>query len=310
MLARAGQVVTPGTALFVVDDGEARRALPSARLEVEDAAAQVEILELGLGAMDREFADLSTRVTTASGEFDAAIREASTIPTPQTRDSTARAAATHELARLKLERAKKLYTQGLVARQEMEDAEIAVRIAADNLEQATRSEAALSRLTTAEASRTALRLQFSGVAERRERLQRVAALAAAKIRHERASVAFTALQERLAATRIDAPAAATVAEIRVARGDVVEPGAVLARLADLSRLVVELRVPSADITPLRLGARADIRISAASEIRRIGAVRSLEPTPGPNGAHRVVVEFGNPDGQILAGQAAEVTFPQ
>ncbi len=310
VLARPGQVVLPGTALFVVDDGEARRALPSARLEVEDAATQVRILELDLGAIDQEFADLSARVTTASGELDVAVRHAATIPTPQARDSTARAAAVHDLAVLKLERLRKLHAEGVVARQEVEDAEIAVRISADNLEQATRSDAALSRLTAAESSRAALRLQFAGMTERRVRLQRVASLAAARIRRERAEVALQALQERLSAARIDAPVAATVAEVRVARGDLVEPGAVLARLADLSRLVVHVQVPSADMAALRLGARADVTISAASEIRRVGTIRSLEPTPGANGSHRVVVEFGNPDSLILAGQAADVTFPQ
>jgi multidrug resistance efflux pump len=310
VLAHPGQIVAQGTALFIVDDGEARRALPATRLEVEDAATQVRILELGLGSIDREFTDVATRITTANGELDVALRQAASIATPQARDSTVRASAAHDLAVLKLERTRKLFEEGVVARQDVDDAEVAVRIAADNLEQATRSDAVFSRIAATEASRAELRLQIAGIEERRERLQRVASLAAARMRHERATVALQVIQERLAAARIDAPVAATVAEVRVARGDLVEPGAVLARLVDLSRLVVEVQVPSAEMATVRLGARADVTISAVTELRRVGTVRSFEPTPGANGTHRVVVEFDNPDGLVLAGQAAEVAFPR
>jgi hypothetical protein len=63
------------------------------------------------------------------------------------------------------------------------------------------------------------------------------------------------------------------------------------------------------VPPLRIGATADVAISAASPLSVRGVIRSIEPTPGANGTHRVVVGFGAPDDLILTGQAANVSFP-
>ena len=45
----------------------------------------------------------------------------------------------------------------------------------------------------------------------------------------------------------EAPAGGTVAEVRVSRGDVVAPGSILARLANVARLVVEVHVPIGEV---------------------------------------------------------------
>ena len=309
VLVEPGQSVRPGDPLFLVDDREARQALPGAQLEVEDAALEVQTLELQLGALDLELRELSRLFTNVTGELEVAARRTATIPTPQVRASTQRAQAAFDLAALKLQRVRQLHAQGLIARQEVDDAEIALRVAQDDLELSQRADKAFADAADVEASRARLRTELASAQEQRERRQRSAALARARIRHERALATAKGFQERVAASRIEAPAAGAIADVRVSRGDVVPAGAVLARIADVARLTAEIQVPSEHVPRLRIGAPADVAISAASPLRARGVIRSIEPTPGANGTHRVVVAFTAPDDLILTGQAANVSFP-
>jgi len=292
--------------LSIFDNNEPEEDEPRT---AEDAATQVRMLELGLNTLDRDVSQLSVQFIRASANVDVASRAASSIPTPQTRDSVARAQAGYDRATLQLERVRKLFASGVVARQEVEDAEIAHALAVEDLQQAKRSQEVLGDLSAAESSRAELRTELARAEARSEKLAREVALAAARSRHQQALAALEALQERITATRIDAPVAGTLTDLRVGPGDVVAAGSVLARLVDLTRLVVAVQVPSSEMPRLHIGSPAQVVISSASEAARAGTIRSLEPTPAPNGMHRVVVEFENRDDQLLAGQPAEVSFP-
>jgi HlyD family secretion protein len=309
VLVEPGQRVREGDTLFLVDDREARQALPGARLEVEDAALEVQTLELQLGALDQQLQDLSLRFLNVTGELEVAARHTATIPTPQVRSSTERAQAAFDLATMKLQRARQLHTQGIIARQEVDDAEIALRVAQDDLELSQRADKAFAEAADVEASRARLRAELASAQAQRERRQRSAARARARIRHERAIATAAAFEERVATSRIQAAAPGAIAEVRVSRGDVVPAGAVLARIADVARLVAEVQVPSGQLPRLRIGDPATVAISAASAVRARGVIRSIEPTPGPNGTHRVVIGFQAPEDLILAGQAANISFP-
>ena len=309
VLVEPGQTVREGDPLFLVDDDEARRALPGATLEVQDAALEVQTLELQLGALDQQLQELSRRFTNVTGELEVAARRTATIPTPQVRSSTERAQAALELAAMKVQRARQLHAQGLIARQEVDDAEIALRVAQDDLALSQRADQAFAEAADVEAQRARLRTELAAAQDERDRRQDAVALARARIRHARALAVAKAFEERATASRITAPAAGAIAEVRVSRGDVVPAGAVLARIADVARLIAEVQVPSEHLPRLRLGASAEVSISAATPVSARGAIRSIEPTPGANGAHRVVVAFTAPDDLILTGQAANVSFP-
>jgi multidrug resistance efflux pump len=309
VLVEPGQTVSRGEALFIVEDRHARLALPGARFEMEDARLEVESLELALGALDAELQAASARLTTLSGQVDVAARRAATIATPQVRGSTARAQAALELATLKLTRAEQLYADKRAPWQEVEDAEVAVRVARDDLEQARRAERAFVAVADVESERAALRNQLAALEEQKGRSQRLADLGRARVRYQRAIAAVQSLEQRAATSRIEAPFSGTVSEVHVSRGDLVVTGAVLARVADLARLIVEVQVPSSVIPSLRAGARADIRLGRASAgVRTTGAIRSIDAAAGPNGRHRVVVGFEAPAGVVLTGQAATMTF--
>jgi multidrug resistance efflux pump len=308
VLVEPGRRVAHGDALFVVDDRDARMALPAARLELEDARLQVETLERTV-SVDRQVEDISSRLVATTGTLELTSREAAAVPAPQVRASVVRAEAAVELAETRLQRLRQLFALGVIARQDVDHAEVAARIARDDLAVARRAEDALAEAVAAEASRARLRSELTAAQDRTERARRGAELARARIRHQRAIDQVRLLEARAAVSRIVAPSAGTVGEVRVSAGDIVAPGGVLARLADLSRLVVEVQVPSEQVPRLRLGGRADITVSALSEIRASGAIRSIEPTPGPNGTHRVVISFTPPDDVMLSGQAAAASFP-
>ena len=260
VLVEPGQVVAAGTSLFTVDDRDARLAVPAARLEMEDAALQVRQLELGLGSLDRALTDLSTRYTLASADLDIASRRVSTIPTPQLRDSVERAQAAYDLATLKLRRIQRLNAEGIAARQDVDDAATAVRISENDLMLAKRAEDALKDVTTVEASRADLRTRLEKAQDDRHRMERAGDLARARIRYERARVALEALEARIASARVEAPAAGTIADVRVSRGDVVPAGGVLARMADLDGLVVDVQVPSNQMSRIDTSAAWPVRM--------------------------------------------------
>lgn len=306
VLVEPGQTVSAGQTLFIVDDRDARQAIDQARLDVEDAATQVRILELTLGDAGDRVTVLSDTFAEQTGAVDIAAREAAAVPTPQSRLSTARAEAASELAALKLTRMQALFAEGVVSRQDVDDARVAARIAADDLASARQAEAAMTTLAQAETKRAAARRALSAAQQRHDRLAQVAELARARVRHERALVTLRALESRIAGTHIVAPAAGTVADVRVGKGDVVPAGALLARLADLTQLTVDLQVPSEEVARLKIGGRATIAL--ADHAQRDGTIHAIEPLPGPAGTHHVVARFMNPSGRMLVGQTATVTF--
>ena len=309
VLVEPGQTVVAGEPMFVVDDREAREALPNAQLEMEDAQLEVASLEAGLGPIDDQLHVLQTRVTSLDGELNVAARAIATIPAPQVRASVVRAQAAYDLAARQLERTTKLATDGIVPAQAVDDARIGMRVAQDDLEMARRADAAAGETAALEASRARVRSALVSVEGAQDRAERSAALERARLRYTRAQAMVSALETRAARSEIDAPAGGTVADVVVAPGQRVTIGGLLARMADVSHLAVEVPLPSGYVPRLRLGDHARVEISAIGSGPREAVVRSIDPLPSADGTHRVVVSFEPPPGMILSGQAATVTFP-
>jgi len=135
------------------------------------------------------------------------------------------------LARAEQSRLADLLRRGLIAQQDVERTELAVRRAEEELARVE------SGLQEAEAQRT------MAVAE--------AAVAQAEL--DRA-------EQALADTEVRAPFSGAISEKLATVGEQVVPGTVLFRLADVSRLKVLVRVPADDVALLRPGVEAVIRI--------------------------------------------------
>ena len=99
-----------------------------------------------------------------------------------------------------------------------------------------------------------------------------------------------------------------VSEIPIHLGDLVSSGVVLARLARLDRMIVEVPVAAQMISQLRIGQSAQVRLSSVPPREVEGRIRAINPLPAQNMTHLVEVEFDNPTLLLLAGQPAEVRF--
>lgn len=106
---------------------------------------------------------------------------------------------------------------------------------------------------------------------------------------------------------IPAPVGGVVVERLAAQGDYVQTGQAIYRLADLSRLWLQLEVYESDLAMLRRGARVSFSIQGQPEHEFDGTVAFIEPVVGPARTARVRVEVDNPDGRLKPGMFARGT---
>ena len=201
VLVSVGERVEAGQPLLVADSREARAAVEAAAIDLRAADARVAEVRQRLAMLRQipaaDFARATGRVSTAQ-------RESEQVPTRQWRDSPERAEAAYELARLRFDRVKKLADQGIVARQEFEDAEISLKVAANDLENARRSAQAVAVLTLAQTEQSDLQWKVARAEQIQQREAHRAELAVAELRREDAAAKLKAVTDRLAGATIKA----------------------------------------------------------------------------------------------------------
>jgi multidrug resistance efflux pump len=305
VLVSMGERVVAGQPLLVTDNRDARAAVEAAEIELRSADARIADVRQRLAVLRQipaaDFARATGRVSTAQ-------RESEQVPTRQWRDSPERAEAAHDLARLRFDRVKKLADQGLVAQQELEDAEISLRVAANDLENARRAALAVATLTNAQAEHSDLQWRLARAEQAQQRENQRAELAVAGLRRDDALMKLNAATARLAGATITASSPGVVTELLAHPGDQVYGGAPLIRLAVLDPLLAEVQVAPALIDALRPGASAVVTLPGISAEQVSGTIAAVNPIPNRNGNHTVQVRFENRAGHLLAGQPAEVRF--
>jgi membrane fusion protein (multidrug efflux system) len=305
VIVSVGERVAAGQPLLVADDREARAALDAAELDLRTADGRIAGVRRRLGILEQT---PSADFARATGRLSAAQRNSEQVPTRQWRDSPERAEAAQELARLRIERVQKLWEQGLVARQELDDAAIGLRVAANDLENARRAAQAVAILGTAQTEQSELQWKLARAEQAQQRDAQHAELSAAMLRRDEAALQVKAASARVAGATIKASSAGVVTEMLVHAGDQVYGGAPLVRLAVLDPLLVEVQVAPALINALRPGQPATVLLPGTPLEQTPGKVVAVNPIPNRNGNHTVQVEFENAAGQLLTGQPAEVRF--
>lgn len=121
---------------------------------------------------------------------------------------------------------------------------------------------------------------------------------------------FAALLEartRLAHTRIEAPFDGWVNVLELDPGAYVQPGTPIAEVLDLSRLEVTVRVGDRQVSVLRPGGAARVRIDALGGERFPGRIERVAGAPQDGGQrYPVVVEIDNAERRLRPGMLAHV----
>jgi multidrug resistance efflux pump len=305
VLVSVGDRVVPGQSLLVANDRDTRAGVEAAEIELRSAESRVADARQRLAILQQLPA---VDLVRATGRVSNAQRESEQVPTRQWRDSPERAEAAHELARLRFDRVRKLTDQGLVARQELEDAEISLRVATNDLENARRAAQAVAVLTDAQNQQSDLQWKLARAEQAQRREAQRAELALAELRRDDAAMKLKAMTERLDGATIRASGAGVVTELLAHPGDQVYGGAPLIRIAVLDPLLAEVQVAPALINALQAGAGATVTLPGLTREQVLGTVAQVNPIPNRNGNHTVRVRFENRAGHLLAGQPAEVRF--
>ncbi len=126
---------------------------------------------------------------------------------------------------------------------------------------------------------------------------------------DQSHVALRQAQLQLERSRVTAPFAARIADIRVVEGQYVSAGTELMTVVDLDPIKVEVQVLEAELGFLSEGRRAEVQFAAYPGETFIGSIETINPVVDPGSrTGRVTVLLPNRDHRIKPGMYAEVSL--
>ncbi len=133
--------------------------------------------------------------------------------------------------------------------------------------------------------------------------------ARAKSGLDRAEVAVQKAKLELSRSRVRAPFAGRVANVKVQPGQWVRPGDELMTIVELSRVKVDVQVLEGQIAFLTPGRSARVHFAAFPDESFIGRIETINPMVDQSTrSARVVVSVPNPEGKLLPGMYARVSL--
>lgn len=126
---------------------------------------------------------------------------------------------------------------------------------------------------------------------------------------DQAEVALRQAEIQLERTRVAAPFAGRVADVRVVEGEHVTTGTELLTVVDLDPIKVEVQVLESELRYLSEGRRATLTFNAYPGEAFEGRIETINPIVDPEtSTGRVTVVIPNRDGRIKPGMYAEVSL--
>jgi multidrug resistance efflux pump len=270
--------------------------------DADRAKQETARLEAAVAAVDERIRALTAAASAQRGRVAFAQHEADKFPASGDDERAAQTA--YEQAIQHERQINQQMAQGGAGLQELEEAQVTVRVAADNLTNARHRGEAEHTLEAAQAEQA--RLDGELTIASNERARAADALQASRAVQEQTEAAVETAADRAEAAIIAAPAGGIVSAVGVVAGDRVAAGATVVEIAAMDRLVAELQVPAAVVNTLTRGQAARLHVdgNGAYDAR----VSSIAPLPTPDGMHVVELEVPNPGGVLIAGHAARVEF--
>ena len=163
-------------------------------------------------------------------------------------------------------------------------------------------------LRTAEAQYRETTLFDERITDAKVREERQKA-ARAKSGLDRAEVAVQKAKLELSRSRVRAPFAGRIANIKVQPGQWVRPGDELMTVVELSRVKVEVQVLEGQISFLTPGRSAKVHFAAFPDESFVGRIETINPMVDQSTrSARVIVSVPNPSGRFLPGMYARVSL--
>jgi RND family efflux transporter MFP subunit len=291
---------TPGRIVEMnVKEGDVvKKGFVVARLYAEEYRAALERAQAEVAAQHASIDRWTQEIAVASSEADRLAKAAAAA-----RAAVSEAAATTKLAKLKLERAEKLFADGVESQQWLDDAR-AAHERATAAEESARAQLEAAETTVVEAGQR-VRMQEAVVAEARARLPVLEA-----IRDE--------AKATLDKTEVRAPFDGVVVLKDAEVGEVVSPNSQggnsrgsVATMVDFASLEVQVEMPERSIAAVAIGAPARIFLDAWPERPYAGRVARVWPVANRSKATiEVRVTFDRPDELLRPEMGARVVFLQ
>ncbi len=277
---KVGDTVKSGQQLIRMDDRDSQLGLRQAVADRQTAQANID--------------SFRSRLAEANARVAVAQRQAAAVPGRQYRDSPKRAQAAFDQAQVNYSRAKKLFDAGVIAQQELDARATDLRMAQDDLDNARKLAGVSAKLEEDQSEQANLEAKVT----RQDLLEKL----------RQADLNYQEAKQRMDESVILATQDGVVAEIPVKLGDRVPGGTVMAKLAELRRMVADVPVAASMIASLQVGEPVSIKLPSTPPTDVKGTIRTINPLPSPNMTHNVEVEFENPTLLLLAGQPAEARF--
>lgn len=322
-----GDSVTNGQLLAVIDDSDARSDYKTAQAQLSASQARLEQAEQQLAASRAQnaagVAQSEKALRTAEARLAVVLAGSRSEAIEQAQAALVQAQLSADLTRREMERTRNLFSQGLISRQSVDQAQNQHEVA---LAQVRSAQAKLNELqagstpqdvAVAQAQvREAESALATARARRTEEGALVAAVAAARADLLAKQAAAAQAMERLGEARVSAPIDGIVASLGVQIGQTViggvsAGGTLLMTLADTRVMQAEFTVDESDIAQIRTGIPVRVTVDALPGQTFNGKVSRIAPqaTVTQNVTQfNVIATLETPSASLRLGMSADGEF--
>jgi RND family efflux transporter MFP subunit len=291
---------------------QADQQIEAARIATDAAQQQRNEAQAAAGQAQAGVQEAQAALTRARQDFERAEALYKTESLTKTDYDAARAAFDGAQARRQ-----QAVQQVQQARAKVQEATAQIQSARNRIAQAqTQRTAAETRIAQAQAQDKARNSQISEARARVVSAQSGVRSAEAQFRSAQAgqrgaNAQLAGSRIPLGNTAVTAPISGIVLARHVEIGTLVGPGTVAFTLADVSRMKVVFGVPDTQVTTLRKGHKAPIRVDVMAQTPLVGTITNIAPSADPRTrVFNVEVTVANSEQRLKVGMIATLDLPE
>ena len=324
---QAGDVVKAGQLLAAIDDKDARASYESASAQLTNAQAKMNqsrsTLEATRAQNVTKISQAEAGLRTSQAQLAQVLAGSRPEVIAQARETLQQTQAAATLAKQNLDRTQSLYTQGMIAHQDLEQAQsqydsaqAQVRAAQAQLQQVQAGNTAEA---TAVARAQVQEAEAALATARAARLQEVAlasdvTASAAQVRSSQGNASQA--RDHVGESQVTAPIDGIVATLGVQVGQSViggsnSGGTLVLTIADMRTIQADIAVDESDIAQIRVGMPVRVTVDALPERTFTGKVIRIAPQAVVTQnvtQFDVIVAIDNPDRRLRLGMSVEGEF--